>query len=134
MKKFFNIIWDKLLIVIATGVVTLTLTLLTPIKDNIVKFFGVTKELVEVNKKIDDLTSHIQNQNIPVDTCLYGQISIIREELGYIRQSQKVTNIKLDIIKETNKEISQRFNDVDRVVLNKPDKPDKEYKIKAERQ
>jgi hypothetical protein len=98
-----------------TGVIlTASLALLTPIKDNAVKFFGVTKELEKVNQQMNVISEQINNIEIPKDTIIYAQLDSISSELQLIKRQNRVTNLKMDVLKqELGEKIEQRFTDIE---------------------
>jgi hypothetical protein len=114
--KILKIIWDKIIYLLAGVLVTGTLTLFTPITDNIVKFFGMTHELVIVNRKIDDINNKIDDPVIlKPDTTLYNILEKMNKQLNNIQNQQRIVSAKLDVLKESSEGLRQRFDDIERV-------------------
>jgi hypothetical protein len=119
MKEFFkNILSNfaqKLTMLIVGGMITVTVALFTDVRQSISHHFSIGKELQTVERQIIEINEKLDSPTVQPDTALYSLMQQMNETLYKIQISQRVSNAKLDVLKESSEVLKQRFDDIERV-------------------
>jgi hypothetical protein len=114
--KILTLIWDKILIILATGCVTVVLTVISPIRESIVHHFQTGKEIEVIDKRIEEIQKTLaQPPVVKPDTAMYNILAKMEKQLYIIGQQNKVASAKLDVLKKSNEDIKDKFDLIDKV-------------------